>query len=296
MINFARAFPIATFLLACSALSVDAQTEIERLVPASPDGSIEITSINGSVIVLGWDRNEIEIRGTLGRGVEELEVEQRGERTEIRAVVKSRGRYNSRTDLELKVPRHSSIDIETVSAEMTVTGIEGEIELETISGPAHVEGSPRRLELESVSGGLDVRGNVDELDVEMVSGDVLLSGSFPQLEISAVSGKVAVDTDIIRRGEVEGVSGEIEVTGDLASGGSLAVSIHSGTVILNLPSTISAEFDVNTYSGRIDNAFGPEARQIDRYSPAKELSFTHGSGSGRIEVDSFSGDIELRRR
>lgn len=296
MNDFARAFSTTTFLLGFCVLSADAQTEIERLVPAAPDGSVEITSISGSAIILGWDRNEIEIRGTLGRGVEELAVEQRGNRTEIQVVVKHRGRYNSQADLEIKVPRRSSIDLETVSAEMTVTEVEGEMDIETISGMAHIEGNPRTLKLESVSGSLDVRGEIAEVDIETVSGNVILNGSFRQLEVSAVSGRIAVETDVIRHGDLEGVSGEIKLRGDLAAGGSLEVSTHSGSVILSLPSTISAEFDVSTYSGQIDNDFGPEARQIDRYNPAKELRFSHGGDAGRIEIDSFSGNVELRRR
>ena len=34
---------------------------IDRTAPASPDGSVEISNVAGSVTILGWDREEIRV-------------------------------------------------------------------------------------------------------------------------------------------------------------------------------------------------------------------------------------------
>ena len=63
-----------------------------------------------------------------------------------------------------------------------------------------------------------------------------------------------------------------------------------------LPEDVSAEFDVETFSGDIVNDFGPKARRTSEYAPGKELSFSTRSGDARISVSSFSGTIRLKMK
>ena len=53
------------------------------------------------------------------------------------------------------------------------------------------------------------------------------------------------------------------------------------------------EFEVETFSGRIKNAFGPEAERTSEYAPGQELRFTTGGGDASVEVESFSGTVEI---
>ena len=57
-----------------------ADEQVNKTIDASPDGYVEIYNTSGSIEVTGWDRDEIEIKGTLGDSVEELVVERDGNR------------------------------------------------------------------------------------------------------------------------------------------------------------------------------------------------------------------------
>ena len=272
-----------------------AESEIERIVTARPDGVVTITNVAGSVVVTGWDRNEVEVTGTLGRGVEELEIDSGGRSVdiEVQLVRRSRGR-DGNADLEIRVPRGSDLDIEVVSAEVEILEVSGEVTVESVSGSVDVEGRVEELDVESVSGAIDIDADAATAVVESVSGSIRLKGAMREIEAGTVSGGIEIEAGEISRADLESTSGRIEISGSLAGGAEIEAESHSGSVELSLPPDTSARFDVETYSGRITNELGPPA-QRDRYGPSQELEFSTGGGDARVEVTTFSGSVRLRR-
>jgi DUF4097 and DUF4098 domain-containing protein YvlB len=273
-----------------------ADSEVDRVVPARPDGRVSISNVAGSVTVTGWDRDEVHVTGTLGRGVEELKVESRGGSVEIEVELMHHGRgWDSDARLEIRVPRASDVDVEVVSAEVKVSEVEGELTVESVSGSVEVAGRLEDLDVESVSGSIDVDADVDRASLESVSGRIRLEGKLREIEAGSVSGSVEIDTGEIRRAELETTSGRIEISGSLAAGAEIEAESHSGSVELSLPSSTSAHFEISTYSGRITNELGPPPDRA-RYGPSRELEFQVGGGDARVKVDTFSGSVSLRRR
>ncbi|MEM7357284.1 MAG: DUF4097 family beta strand repeat-containing protein, partial [Acidobacteriota bacterium] len=144
-----------------------ADSEIERRVPARPDGLVTISNISGSVTVSGWDRNEVEVTGFLGRGVEEVEIDSSGNVTEIEVELMRRSGHGWGGDarLEIRVPEGSDLDIEVVSAEVEIDGVSGELTVESVSGSIEIEGDAKALDLEAVSGSIEVEASVEQLEV-----------------------------------------------------------------------------------------------------------------------------------
>src|SRR5262245_62694099 len=108
--------PMAALLLAPFAA---AQTTVERTRPAAADGFVDIENASGSVKVTGWDKNEIAVRGTLGRQADGLAFAGSGNRTRIE-VETSRNPHGVRSDLEISVPARSRVRIECFQAAVTV--------------------------------------------------------------------------------------------------------------------------------------------------------------------------------
>ena len=123
---------IVVFALAALPVSA-AASDVNETRDAAADGSVEIYNTAGSVTVEGWTRNEVEVIGTLGNEVEDFIFEREGDDIIIKVKAKS-GRSGGRgftSDLAVKVPKDSSIDVATVSADIEVTGAEDRV---TISG------------------------------------------------------------------------------------------------------------------------------------------------------------------
>jgi DUF4097 and DUF4098 domain-containing protein YvlB len=264
---------VPVLLLAVGTLS--AGQDVNRTLSAARDGSIEIENLAGSVRVIGWDKGQIEITGTLGRGTEELEIESERDETRIEVVIPS-GTYRDLegSDLVIRVPRGSEVSVETVSADIEVDGVNGSVDAETVSGNVDVRGAPQSVSAESVSGDVTVEGGPKEVELASVSGNIEFE-----------------DGGDLEDGEFESVSGNIRARADFGSG-DFEFETVSGTIEVRVPSGVSAEFDVETFSGSIRADFGPRVDSGD-YGMGKTLSFSLGSGDASISISSFSGSIRI---
>lgn len=298
--------PLASLLIgfASAALAVAtparADVTVDRREPAAADGVVEVELVSGSIEARAWDRDEVEVTGTIGDEVEELRIERRGNRLRIEVVLPDRsGSWRGGeldADLILQVPRGSGLEVETVSADVDVGGVGGRIEIETVSGKVALRGAVRDAELETVSGGVSVDGALGELRAATVSGRLRLRGSAESVYAKTVSGDASIELDVLDRVEAQSVSGRLELAGALAAGARVEAQSHSGGLTLTVPGSSSARFSIETFSGDIRNDLGPPARRKGRYGPGKSVEFTVGDGAAQVHLQAFSGSVTLRAR
>lgn len=287
----------AVWVLACELLGspASAQTEYERRFDAPAGGAVEISNVAGSVTVVGWDRKEVEVRGVLGRGVDGVDASSRGGTLRIEVGHRSRDGHAGSAELEIRLPRGSRLAIESVSAEVQVSGVDGDLDLESVSGSLAVRGRPRSVDAQTISGDVDIEGASESVAAESVNGTIVVRGGV-EIEADSVSGSIRLpDVEGVQRVDLGVVSGRIELSGSLAKGAEVEISSHNGSIDVTLPAEVSARFEVTSFSGRIDNELGPPARR-QRFSPAQELEFTAGSGDAHVRIESFTGGVSLRKR
>ena len=68
----------------------------------------------------------------------------------------------------------------------------------------------------------------------------------------------------------------------------------SGAVTLLLPGNQQAEFSAQTFSGEIRSDFGMVAK--DPESSERKLDYTAGNNGASIHIESYSGDVRLKKR
>jgi DUF4097 and DUF4098 domain-containing protein YvlB len=327
-----KTLALAAALLVLTSPAV-AQRPIDQRLATPPTGEVEIVNTAGRVNVVAWDRNEIQVTGTLWEGAERLEVTPEGNRTVIRVVLPRDLRQVRGSELEVRVPAGKDLLVRTVSADSEVSGVTGRVEARAVSGSVRVSGAPREvlaqstsgtvdvearnastLQAETVSGGVRLRGAAREsiraetvsgsleiaasapaISAKTVSGNVAIGAAQRRVDASTVSGRVRVAGPRLEQASIESVSGSIRVEAALAPRGSFTLTSHSGSVEVALAGTPNAVVEVNTFSGSVQNEFGPDAERTSRYAPGRQLRFTAGSGDGRIVIRTFSGEVKLGR-
>lgn len=290
-----RKLAVWTAICLLAAVPAWAQRTVNESRPLSPTGRVEVSNVEGSVKVIGWGNAEVEITGTLGRDVEKLEIT--GDESGLRIEVKApRHPEWLETDLVLRVPAGAGIQVETVSATIEVAGLTGSVDLESVSGWVKTSGRPAELSIETVSGDLTVAQSAPRTELASVSGSITVDLATGRLEAESVSGAIRVENGSLEDASFETVSGDIGYAGDIVGRGSYAFESMSGGVTLLVPPSVSAEFEITTFSGNIDNDIGPKARGTSKYTPEKELSFSTGSGGARVSIESFSGSIKIKTR
>lgn len=310
-------------MVALWALPLAGQTvSIDETRTLSPDASVELSVVSHSLVVEGWDRDEVQVTGEYDSEYEDFEVGG-GARSFHLEIRPKRGLFDSgrqdrdgSAELVVRLPRGVRLEAETVSGSVTIGGLGGVVSASAVSGTVEVEGDLRSASLEAVSGSVTYRGDAsssvrlesvsgrvefegaaESAQLESVSGTVRMEGGAERIDATSVSGGLELGSSVpVRSLEAETVSGSVRYSGPLAPGGEIEVESHSGSVELELAADTDAEFDLSTFSGEI-TAEVPgardEVRSESRFTPERLYRFVTGGGSAEVEASSFSGSIRI---
>ncbi len=270
--------------------------------PLAVTGTLVASNVRGRISVTPWDRNEVSWSGSLGAGAK-LVVNKSESRITLEVESEEGNSWlgwnkGPREDsiLVIKVPASAALDLSAVSANIDVTGLRGSalIEAESVSGEVSVRAAAERIELSSVSGDVSFEGEAGRADMETVSGDLRATGVSGDVSVETVSGSAIVRGGVVTEFEAAAVSGDIDFDGALVAGGRMDVESMSGDVSITLPAGTGARVTSETFSGSLRNDFGIKVEDED--GPGSTMNGKFGSGEATIEIESFSGDVELRQR
>jgi DUF4097 and DUF4098 domain-containing protein YvlB len=295
---------ISSILFALASGSQAAEPIKAVAKPLDAKGTVEISNVRGQIKVTGWERNMVAVTGTLGADTK-LIFEGSGSRLLVRAERNKSGKQgwlswggsgpSEDTLLQVHVPLSASLEVESVSADVSVVGIRASdrLEVETVSGDANLQAGTDRLDISSVSGDMEFSGAAKRANAESVSGDLRLRDIDGELSVESVSGDANVASSRLSQVEGGSVSGDIELEVELVGNASVDIETMSGELTLSLPANLSATINAESFSGSLHADFPVEI--IDQAGPGSEMRGKLGSGDARIDLESFSGDINVRK-
>jgi hypothetical protein len=285
---------LAAIVLVSGALAGNIHAQkIERGIRLNADGAVRVYGGAGVVRVIGWNRDSLAVRGSLGEGNSlhfggtaggaKMFIEARDERNPAPAV------------LEIMVPSRAKVWVKTVSADIEVSSVTGSLDLYVVGGKISVRGNPADVNAEAIDGPITIVGSPGWLRAKSASGDVTLNGSSADAALSTVSGKIVAEGAGFEKARFESVTGSIQFAGGFRPGGLASFDTHSGTIEIGLSSRTPADFDVVSIAGPITNSLTGSKPMKGRYGRGSELSTSNAGGGTRIAVRSFKGQISLRR-
>ena len=296
--NVRPALLVSLWLLSAAGM---AATPIDQTRSLDPTGRIDIENLKGRIQVRAWDRAEVKISGTLGEGVERLIVEGDGQKLTVKAQYPKNNGWNGAktgpTDLLLTVPVRAELEIDSVSADVDVSGVApAKLSIDSVSGEIAIVGAaPRQIDVETVSGNVRMTVNSNDVEVQSVSGNLVLRGRMGgEIKTETVSGDidVRVNGERVHEFAASTVSGDADIRTALARAGEIQLESVSGNLLLVLPADVSAQVNGQSFSGELK----APATTIHRlkHGPGASFSTRLGTGEGKVGIETFSGDAELR--
>jgi DUF4097 and DUF4098 domain-containing protein YvlB len=287
--------PAVVLFAALLAATAAAQTTVDQRRSAAPDGQVDIENMAGSIRVTGWNKAEVAVSGRLGHRASGLNLS--GGASQTRIEVETEGNpHGVRSDLDIKVPAGSQLRVDGFEASITIAGVTGTVQAETVNGTITLTGGTKDVELQAVNGGVEVARASGRIRAESVNGPVTVRDSSGELESSTVNGPLVVTGGTWDQVHIETVSGSLRFEAVLPKQATLDAETVSGSVELVLPPGIAADFSLSSFSGDIENEFGPAPTRQSRWTTEKELSFSTGGGGARVTVQTLSGSIHLRKQ
>lgn len=176
----------AAFAFAASPASASGRT-FDQTYPLLSGGIFSLSNVNGSVHVVGWDRNEVEVRAVktalhnpadLDRV--QISVQSDGERLAVSTHYPQGSGVEVMVEYHIRVPYHVQLaGVETVNGDVHVDGISGVGTLNSINGSVEVLDSDGRFNARTTNG--DVRLQLKRLPpgasmhLFTVNGSIVLS-------------------------------------------------------------------------------------------------------------------------
>jgi len=266
----------------------------DTTVSVQPNARVQIQNFAGSVTVRSWDRSAVRIvAGNTPRD----EVRVRGGGAAVEIVTVSRTGVPAPLDYEITVPARSSLDIGGTYTDISVEGVRGWASRKAHQGAVTLRGVHRVNSLKPGEGVITVHDATGRVEVNGVNKGLVLRNVSGDIAAETVNGSIVLDG--IESSDVEAVTvnGRVAYEGTIRDRGRYRFGTHSGSITVSVPERSNATVAAVTYQGTFSSRFGLPAGALNggTTTPARRANFALGSGSAKIEAESFQGNIVLAR-
>ena len=151
------------------------------------------------------------------------------------------------------------------------------------------------LRLATVTGDLDLQNLTGEITAKTVSGDLQFAGLSGAVTARTISGSVRFAHRGPRAVSVKSVSGDVHLTTE--KGGATDVASVSGNVDVTWPAAEGADLSLRSVTGEVyaDPAVTFSNRR-EHSLVGYTLKGTLGSGGTPVQIESVSGDVFFRKQ
>jgi hypothetical protein len=273
----------------------DVESTTEKTIEVSRGNRIHLRNHNGDVEISVWNRNAVHIWAEHHAGATVVVRENGGVRLIETGWLDQAGSHGSPfVNYQITVPAWIPIAVAGINTDVIVEGSEGGIDIETVNGDVLVEGGSGWINLSSVNGGVTLRGARGRVLANSVNDDVSLEGIIGSVFGEAVNGDIIMRTitaDTIRSTTVRG---DVYFQGSIDRKGHYWFSTHNGDVMLLVPESTDATVGFFTYEGHLHTSFPVTLPRLEGHGgKGRRVTFQLGQGNARIDLETFSGDIEI---
>ena len=172
--------------------------------PLAPGGEVSVTNVQGSIVVEGWERAEVELTAVqvvaAGSTEAAIAVERGPGRLAVRTLYPAENLEPVEVNYFLRVPRQARLEgLLTVNGDIHVRAVEGTVAARTLNGNIEQEGAAGSVRARALNGNIRLAmralpGRDGELSLETINGHIQLllpARADADLEMKTVAGRVA---------------------------------------------------------------------------------------------------------
>src|SRR3989449_11498177 len=249
---------------------------------------LEISNFGGEIAVKTWSRNAVRVVADHSSR-DRIRVDASDQLVRVKTEAGRRG--PSQIDYAVTVPAWMALNLSGVYTDIKVDGAQNEITAETVQGEITVLGGSGNVSLKSVMGAVTLEKARGRVDLSSVNEEIRATEVSGDLTAETVNGDITLMQIESANAEANTVNGDVTYDGTIKDGGRYRFGTHDGDLRVSVPEKANASVSVSTFNG-----------EFSAYVPAQltgktnhRFNFTLGSGSARLELESFGGDIKICR-
>jgi hypothetical protein len=290
-----------------------------RTVRLGRNGTFDLSNVAGDVVITGGggddvridavkrvsSGNEADARSALGEL--EIQVNERSGLVEVRTELPRRRNLSAAVDFTIALPSGANVAVKTISGDVRVTNVKGDLRAESISGDVILSTVERLRAAKSVSGDIEIgEATGEDVNASTVSGDVIVRKLRSRgVDLESVSGNLRFTDAEAERVNLRSISGDIDYEGKLARSGRYDMQSHSGNIRITPVGNPGFDIEASTFSGDVRSDFqltlrggtpGNALTGRDRPRLNRSVRGAFGDASSILSLRSFSGNIAVIKR
>jgi DUF4097 and DUF4098 domain-containing protein YvlB len=274
-------------ILAAASLTLAQQTD--TTLPVRQGARLDVENFGGEIVVRTWTQDRVRIQATHSS---RDWIEVNASPSAVRVEAESRRGMAHIVEYQITVPAWMALQLSGVSTHVRVEGTRAAIHIETVEGDVTVSGGADEVSAESVEGDVTVTGARGRVSANSVDGAVRLEDVVGDITAESVDGNITIQGAQASSVDASTVDGDIYYVGTIRDGGRYDLATHDGGITIGITEAANATVTIATFDGEFDSSF---PIPLQRTEPGRRLTFTLGSGSARIHLETFDGQILLRR-
>jgi hypothetical protein len=265
-----------------------------------PGGRISVENMNGSVEVLAWDQNNVEITGTKYASTEQvlkamkIDIAASGDYVRVRTVAPSGYRSGHGARYVIRVPRRVEIErIASSNGRIQVDGIEGSARLRTSNGTVRALRLRGALEVETSNATVEVTSHSGPAVVRTSNGAVRADGVRGHFEATTSNGSITAnlaDPEPGRPVRLASSNGSITLTMEALRQNDIRANTSNSSITVRLPSQLQANLKARTSNSSITTDYDVTMKGSNSKT---SLEGNIGSGGPIIDLETSNGSIRV---
>lgn len=271
--------------------------EYQRIIEAEAPVALHLSLVRGNVYISGGEDGRLIIEAVkIVRATDEDEAEEVADHIEIKVDVSSDNVHVNtnylkmlsrspsfwqkvlgagsdsygRVDYTITLPVKSSVEINSMAADIELSSIEGEIRIDNTAGSTRGE---------FLFGPVTVRQPQGKIDLQWIEGDIRIKSSSSKITIKQVRGAIDLSTS----------SGDVNIQTELASPRDYSVETTTGAITFSIPEAASGLLSIATQAGEIQTEVPIAIKSVSHRRVVGEF----GRGGPTITLSSSSGDVTV---
>lgn len=296
-LKIAASFVLCFLMVSTNVRGAEFSFDYQKTIKLDRSVKLDLSLIKGQVVIEGTEEDRIVIEvQKIVRATDRHEAEAVADHIEIKVVeegdvVRISTNYLRMLDhsptfwqkflggssdsygsvrYKIKVPAVTSISVNAISAEITLSSIEGEIFVDNSSGSTVGE---------FLFGSVEIRQPVGRIDLKWIEGDIQIRSYSSRITIQQVRGAIDLST----------YAGQVTVQTELDSPKDYIVETATGSIAFLVPFRASGDLSIRSQSGKIKSTVPVTIKSVAR----NQLEGVFGDGGPKVRLSSTSGDVLL---
>jgi len=268
----------------------------------SSGGMLSVEGFNGSIDVVAWDGEGVEVSGTKYARAEEnmrnikIDVVEGAGTLRIRAIRPVENNCNCGVKYSLRVPRQVKLDeIVSSNGSVRVEGTEGSARLRTSNGSIKVWRVKGDVTAKTSNASIEMLDTLGAANLETSNGRIKADGVRGAFEAQTSNSSVDATIAEIEAGRgvrVSSSNGSLNLQFAKWNSNALRASTSNSSINLRLPGAVNAELRASTSNGNVSTDYEITTSQFSK----TKLSGRMGSGGPLIDLSTSNGNIRVVRQ